>query len=385
MHFANILKDTAMMILNRKILLPFVFYFIVMMSFDGCFFDFTKHEGESTGIIDSDDPCIQYTGRFDFNNPKKVVFDWAGVSVKARFEGTSCAVRLEDHKNEYAVIVDNHAPRLLITDSLTTLYLIASALSDSVPHTIMVQKRTEPLVGRGEFLGFVLDKGRKLLSPEKRPDRRIEFIGNSITSGYGVEGESPDCHFSPQTENACMSYAGLTARSLNAEYFLISYSGRGVVRNYGDSNRISQNPMPALYDRTCFFDSTLKWNFSRWTPQAVIINLGTNDFSTQPHPDSIVFENAYARLIDRVRSLYPGVTIFCLSGPMIGEPCTGYVKEVVAEQQKTKGRYRDVFFIEINRSLMSDSDWGCDHHPNIQGMERMAEIIIPEVRLRMNW
>ncbi len=374
-----------MMRLTREMLLQLAICFIVALSFGHCSFDFTKHEPEITGIIDSDDPNIQYAGRFDFSNPKKVAFDWAGVSVKARFEGTSCSVRLADHKNEYAVIIDDHAPRLLTTDTITTLYTVASELSDSLPHTVMIQKRTEPLVGKGEFMGFVLDKGRKLLPPDKRPDRRIEFIGNSITSGFGVEGDSPDCHFSPQTENACMSYAGLTARSLNAEYFLISYSGRGVVRNYGDSNKTSPNPMPALYDRTCFFDSTLKWNFSRWIPQAVVINLGTNDFSTQPYPDSVVFQSAYTRLIDRVRSLYPGVTIFCLSGPMIGEPCTGYVKKVVEEEKKMMGRYQDVFFIEINRSVMTDADWGCDRHPNVLGMEKMAEIIIPAIRLRMNW
>lgn len=370
---------------KRELFLQLALCLTVTMLFDRCSPDLTRSEPPMTGIIDADEPCIQYVGRFDFANPKKVSFDWAGVAIKARFEGTSCSIRLNDHKNEYAVIVDGHAPRLLITDSLTTLYRIASELSDSIPHSVMIQKRTEPLVGRGEFMGFVLDKGRKLLPQDKRPDRRIEFIGNSITSGYGVEGDSSNCHFSPQTENACMSYASITARSFNAEYFLISYSGRGVVRNYGDSNRTSPDPMPALYDRTCFFDSTLKWNFSRWIPQAVVINLGTNDFSTKPYPDSIVFQSAYTRLIERVRSLYPGVTIFCLSGPMIGEPCTGYVKEVVKAQKKKMGRYQDVFFVEINRSVMTDADWGCDQHPNVLGMEKMAEIIIPAVRLRMNW
>ncbi len=371
--------------LNRKIFLQLALCVVVAMSLGRCSYDFTKHETESTGIIDSDDPNIQYVGRFDFTNPKKVAFDWAGISVRARFEGSSCSIRLDDRKNEYAVIVDNRAPRLLITDSATTLYNIASKLSDSIPHTVMIQKRTEPLVGKGEFMGFVLDRGRKLLPLDTRPDRRIEFIGNSITSGYGVEGDSADCHFSPQTENACMSYAALTARSLNAEYFLISYSGRGVVRNYGDSNKTSRDPMPVLYDRTCYFDSTLKWNFSRWTAQAVVINLGTNDFSTQPYPDSVVFQSAYRRLIERVRSQYPGVTMFCLSGPMIDEPCTRYIREVVEEQKKMMKRYQDVFFIEINRSALTDADWGCDRHPNILGMEKMAEIIIPVVRLRMNW
>ena len=199
--------DTATMIIKREIFLRLAVCFVVMLSFDACSFVPMKHEAENTGIIDSDDPDIEYVGRFDFTNPKKVAFDWAGVAISARFEGTSCSVRLDDHKNEYAVIVDNRAPRLLITDSATTLYSLASELSDSVPHAVMIQKRTEPLVGKGAFMGFVLDKGRRLLPPEKRPDRRIEFIGNSITSGYGVEGDSADCHFSPQTENACMSYA----------------------------------------------------------------------------------------------------------------------------------------------------------------------------------
>jgi len=374
-----------MMKFDRILFLQLAVCFAVTMLLERCSPGLTKNEPVITGIIDADDPRIQYVGRFDFADPKKVSFDWAGVAVKARFEGTSCSIRLDDHANEYAVIVDDHAPRLLITDTAATPYKIASGLSDSVPHTVMIQKRTEPLVGWGAFMGFVLDKGRKLLPPDKRPDRRIEFIGNSITSGYGVEGDSANCHFSPQTENACMSYASITARSFNAEYFLISYSGRGVVRNYGDSSRTSIEPMPALYDRICYYDSMLKWDFSRWVPQAVVINLGTNDFSTQPYPDSIVFQSAYARLIERVRLLYPGVTMFCLSGPMIGEPCTGYIKKVVEAQKKKMGRMQDVFFIEINKSVMSDADWGCDLHPNVLGMEKMAEIIIPAVRLRMNW
>jgi len=370
---------------NRTIFLQLALCLSISILLDRCSVDLTKHEAETNGVIDADDPNIQYVGRFDFSNPKKVIFDWAGVSIRARFEGTSCSLRLADHGNEYAVIIDDRAPQLLTTDSTQALCTAASGLSDSVPHTIIIQKRTEPLVGKAEFMGFVLDKGRKLLLTDRRPDRRIEFIGNSITSGYGVEGESPDCHFSPQTENACMSYAAITGRSLNAEYSLISYSGRGVVRNYGDSSRVSIDPMPALYDRTCYCDSRLKWNFSRWVPQAVVINLGTNDFSTQPYPDSVVFQNAYTRLIERVRVQYPGVMMFCISGPMIGEPCTTYIREVVEEQRKIRKRYQDVFFIEIKRSALTDADWGCDRHPNILGMEKMAEIIVPAVRLRMNW
>jgi hypothetical protein len=371
-----------------KVTLQTVFLFTLssaaIIQLSSCSFFVTKPEAVSTGIIDADNPDIQYIGRFDFSDPKKVVFDWAGVYICSKFTGTSCSIRLADSTDEYAIIIDEYAPRLLTIDT-SKVYKVASGLSDSVPHTIVIQKRTEPLVGAGVFMGFILDKGATLLPLPERPGRRTEFIGNSITSGYGVLGDTT-CHFSPQTEDAAMAYAAMTGRELHADYHLISYSGRGVVRNYGDKNKTSINPMPALYDRTCYFDSTMKkWDFKKWVPQAVVINLGTNDFSTQPCPDSAVFVDAYLALIDTVRSLYPGVTVFCVSGPMIGEPCTHYVREVVMEQQRREGRDKDVFFVEIPRSMMTDSDWGCDVHPNVYGADKMADVVVRMIRLRMNW
>ena len=343
-----------------------------------------KPEEESTGVIDADHPYIQYIGRFDHSDPKNVAYDWPGVYLCASFEGTSCSIRLKDTLNEYSVVVDQRAPRLLTADSLLSVYPVASGLSDSAPHTIMIQKRSETFVGKAVFSGFMLDKGCELLPAEKRPDRRIEFIGNSITCGYGVEGDSTGCHFSVETENATMSYAAMTARELHADYSLIAYSGRGVVRNYGDSNKVSVDPMPSLYGRICFSDSIKKWNYSSWIPQAVVINLGTNDFSTQPFPDKEVFQEAYLRLIRRVRTLYPGSTLFCVCGPMIGEPCWSYIREVVEQEQKGK-RDKDVFFAGIDRNVLTETDWGCDNHPNVFGMQKMTGVLVAAIKLRMNW
>ncbi len=365
-------------VLIQIILVLFIFYFNVYPN------ELKIKKVQNSGFIDADDPGIQYVGRFDFSDPKKVIFDWPGVYIVAKFEGTSCSIRLDDRKNEYAVIIDDYAPKLLRTND-STVYEVAAGLLGSIPHTIMIQKRTEPLVGKGTFMGFILDKDKKLLTPNPRPNRRIEFIGNSMTSGYGVEGKNYDCHFSIETENACMSYAAVTARALNADYSLISYSGRGVVRNYGDKNKTSINPMPSLYNRICFYDSSSRWNYNEWLPQAAVINLGTNDFSTQPFPDKKVFQTAYYQLINRVRSLYPQVTIFCICGPMIQEPCLTYIKEVVDQQQKKENRDKDVFFIEVNRNIMNESDWGCDWHPNIQGSRKIANVIVPVIKLIMNW
>jgi lysophospholipase L1-like esterase len=369
--------------MNKNFLYRLLTGFIFIVQLSSCSSVMTTQNADLSGVINADNSNIQYIGRFDFTNPLKVTYEWPGVYIHAKFEGTSCSVRLNDSTNEYAVIIDNHAPRILTTN-FSHIYKVASGLADSVPHTITITKRSESFVGKGEFLGFVLDKGRKLLPPGKRPDRRIEFIGNSITCGYGVEGADTLCHFTLQTENASMSYAAMTARFLHADYSLIAYSGRGVVRNYGDSNKTSVNPMPSLYDRIFFEDSTLKWDFNKWVPQAVVINLGTNDFSTKPFPDKDVFQNAYIQLINRVRAYYPGVTIFCVSGPMIGEPATDYINEVVVNEQK-KSRDKDVFFIPIPRGIMSATDWACDMHPSISGMIKMTDVIVPVIKAYMNW
>ena len=337
---------------------------------------------ESSGIIDADNANIQYVGRFNQSDPKRVVFDWSGVYIRAKFEGTGCSIRLNDGNNLYAVTIDDQAPFVLETDT-STVYPAAAGLTDTV-HTILIEKRTEAFIGKGEFMGFILDEGKNLNAPNSPPDRRIEFIGNSITCGYGVEGESASSPFKPETENATLSYAALVARALGADYTMVAYSGRGVVRNYGDPNKTSPDPMPALYDRTCCSDSLLIWDFSSWIPQVVVINLGTNDFSTEPHPDKTVFQEAYMDLISRIQSNYPEVTIFCVCGPMIGEPCAGYIQEV-ADQCRQNNTNKKVYYIGVSTSILTMSDRGSDWHPNVQGQQKTADVVLPVIQDIMSW
>jgi lysophospholipase L1-like esterase len=336
----------------------------------------------STGVIDADDPNIRYIGRFNRSDLKKAVFDWPGVCIGARFSGTRCSIRLKDGRNLYAVTLDDRKPRVLQTDT-STVYSLAAGLADTV-HTIFIQKRTEAFIGKGEFLGFILDENRKLAASDASPDRRIEYIGDSITCGYGVEGPNASSPFTPETENAALSYAALVGRALGADYAMVSYSGKGVVRNYGDSNKTSPDPMPGLYNRICCSDKTPVWDFTDWIPQAVVINLGTNDFSTQPHPDKSVFQEAYAQLINRVQSQYSNVTVFCVCGPMIGEPCANDIKEVV-NQCRQNNANKEVYFIAVGTGLLTSSDRGSDWHPNKQGQQKIADAILPTIRNTMHW
>lgn len=229
-----------------------------------------------------------------------------------------------------------------------------------------------------------MDEGKKLLKHDFLSERRIEFIGNSITCGYGVEGNNPNAHFAPETENASLFYAALIGRSLGADYAMISYSGKGVVRNYGDKNQTSRDPMPSLYNRMCFYDSTITWDYSKWIPQVVVINLGTNDFSTKPFPDKLVFQDTYINLIEHIQFQYPAVTIFCVSGPMIADPCGTYINEVVTQFQQI-GTNKNVHYIKVNNQIMNLSDWGSDWHPNISGHQKMADVALPVIKEKMHW
>ena len=203
---------------------------------------------EGSSHIDADDQNIEYIGRFDFSNPKSVRFDWSGVQISTRFEGTSCSMKLKDGNNDYNIFIDGRLHKIIRTTS-DTIYVLANGLPNKV-HTLLITKRTEALFGLATFEGFILDGGKEIVKPEKDSKRKIEFVGDSYFTGFGIDGD-PDCLFSRETENSYLSFGPQLARKLNADYSLVAISGSGVTKNYGDSLRTSEFPLPHYYDRTC--------------------------------------------------------------------------------------------------------------------------------------
>ena len=68
-------------------------------------------------------------------------------------------------------------------------------------------------------------------SAEALPEKplKIEFIGDSITCGYGVDDEDENHQFTTATEDVTKAYAYKTAKALDAEYSMFSASGYGIV------------------------------------------------------------------------------------------------------------------------------------------------------------
>jgi len=330
-------------------------------------------------FIGADDSNIIYMGRVDFSNPKEPRFDWPGVSITAVFEGRYCGIALEDGNNDYNVFIDGELFTVISTKRTILQYENVSGLKNGT-HTLLLTKRTEGYFGIGEFKGLYLEKGKKLLPPPETHDLNIEFIGDSITCGYGNEGESVTCASLREYQNNYLAYCAVASRELNANYSVIAISGRGVVRNYGEKTKTSEMPMPFYYDRVLQNDSKLIWDFSSWIPRIVVINLGTNDYSTKPHPDKEVFIEGYLNLIARVRTNYPDAEIFCLCGTMATPPQCKIIREVV----ETGNNSGDAKIHFVATPSFSQVECGCDWHPNTEAHKVIADKLVAEIRKFLN-
>lgn len=337
-----------------------------------------------TNLIPADHEAIRYVGRFDRSNPQEVRFDWSGVYIQFSFKGTECAVKMNDTgHNYYNVFVDDQPSKTVDVKS-DTILVIARGLKKKA-HTVQIYKRTEGSQGMGSFKGILLSEKGEMLPWQEVPTRRIEFIGNSITCGYGTEGKSKSERWSPVTENNYQSYAPIMARAFNADYHIVAHSGQGVVRNYGYKEKISPMAMPARFNRVFDEKEQPVWDFKQWKPDVVVINLGTNDFSTKPFPDKEVFKAGYEKLIQDVFSRYGDLPVFCIVGPMIDEPCYTYVKEMVQDLRFGSG-HKGVYFVGIPTYLMDpEKDLGSDSHPNYRGQRKMAAHVLPVIASVLKW
>jgi hypothetical protein len=258
--------------------------------------------------IPANNPLIEYTGRIDFTDSTKPVFAYSGVSIRACFTGTSVGAILSDYQgnNYFNVLIDGKVVDTLNVAKSKQAYILASGLENKL-HEIELFKRTELQFGKTTFEGFLVEEGTELQPIENEREHFIEYIGNSITCGYGNEGENGGT-FGPTTENHFMTYAAITSRNFNARHMAVSYSGVGVYRNYAGPAEGNSNCMSNNYTRIFFDDEQPIYSFDK-SPDIVCINLGTNDFSSGGG-DSARYVQSYFRLLDTIQTKMINLILF---------------------------------------------------------------------------
>ena len=347
-------------------------------------------------FISPADQHILYTGRISFTNPERPAWNYPGVQIIAAFEGTSLRMIAKPGSGYFMAQIDQAEPfKVAFRGERDSVVTLATALTEGI-HTVRLMYIIEGYEFYPEFWGFILDKGRYLVDGPQLPERKIEFIGNSITCGYGNEGVKKEEHFEYETENHYYSYASIAARNLDAQHWVVARSGIGAYRNYGEAKTGSpRSCMPVQYEYTGYaYDLKLrdensflseKWDFNRYQPDVICINLGTNDLSTNNY-DLTLLKQGYQKLLKLVRQHNPKSKIVFLTGSMLynqelKEACQ-LLDEITAEAQKAgdKEIYRfDMAHIDGEQFL------GNDWHPNIYQDEKMAGELTAYLRKLMNW
>ncbi|TDC85683.1 cellulose-binding protein [Micromonospora sp. KC606] len=272
-----------------------------------------------------------------------VQYSWPGVYFEGRFRGTGVGIVLNDSAADYVVQVDGTTVDTLVTPGKTTRWV--TGLSNA-EHTVRLVKRNESPWSSSEFGGFVAAPGGALLTKPAARSRQVEFIGDSLTAGYGNTSTSRDCTGDQvnRTTNTDVSYGALTARRLSADYQINAFSGRGMVRNYNGSD--PGTDYRTYYDRALLNVAGDLWNPGTWRPQLVVVYLGTNDFSTALNPgepwtaDSLVaaYRTAYSAFLQKLRTRYGTNTTIVAVG---ASPFADSVQQVVQERANAgDGRVR---------------------------------------------
>lgn len=335
-------------------------------------------------FVPFDNQCIVYVGRVSRTSPESIRFTYPGVSICTEFEGTSLKMKTNPASGAYMVEIDNlHPYRIQIgkNDSIITL---AEGLPAGV-HRVKLMYAIEGYELKPEFYGFYLDEGCRLVQAPKLPARRIEFIGDSMTCGYGVESENPKDPFTYETENHYYTYAAETARALQAQHLVVARSGIGIYRNYNGPREGNEDCMPAMYEQTLFMNPEERWNHSLFVPDVVCVNLGTNDTSTKGC-DKTRLQRAYRDFVEYLRGIYPKTKIVLLTGSMLNGEGLAIVKEAldaVAAECQSQG---DMNIYRFDMSPQTGSlGYGASYHPSRRQHQKMAFELTGYLKDLMKW
>jgi len=336
-------------------------------------------------IIKANNSNICYSGRIAMTD-STAELSWSASSIKVNFDGTNIRVILKDERsdNNYNVIIDNKVVSVLHPLQQKKEYVLASNLSPG-KHTLELFKRTEWAMGKTWFYEFELENGGKILPPPAAHKRKIEFFGNSITCGYADEDTTGKDRGTSPYENGYISYAAITARHFNAEFYNTSKSGIGIT--------VSWFPliMSEMYDRLDATDPNSKWDFSKYKPDVVVINLFQNDSwivklhdneqfkarfgAAPPTPEFII--NAYSSFVKSVRGKYPKAHIICILGSMDatreGSPWPGYIDKAVASLHDKNIMTHFIPYKKTNG------------HPSAKEQQAMADDLIGFIEKNVNW
>lgn len=326
-------------------------------------------------VVAPNNPNLLLEGRI-VNKNNVLHYCYPGTAFTIKFNGTGISAKLKANAGYYAVSVDGGGFNKFSThgyDDGVREFQLAKC-SDG-EHTVKLMLVTEAYQEFPEFHGFVLGNGAKVLKVDTKKRPKIEFIGNSITCGYGNEAQSENDHFADSTSNFAKSFAGITIKNLDAISMVVARSGIGIYKNFGDTITGSRWPMPKVYENALINDTTTKWDFSQYKPDIVVLGLGTNDLSENNY-NYEKFAVSYIAFVKQIRQHYPTAKIVLLNSPMLHYQQAQHLSDVIINSITAMRVINDSRVYTFNFQEQDDSlGYGADWHPSAKRAAEMARYL----------
>ena len=310
-------------------------------------------------------------GRSYFGDGSSLVFPWSMSGVSFRFTGTGAVVHFHPYEEAepayLCVWMDGRRQKCSVVNGNEKILIEAATgvpgMEDK-PHRVTIIRVTEGMTPvRIREIALAGNAPRPSSAPvSRRP--LIEFVGDSITCGYGVLGPAEEPGFHTFEEDATWSYAYRTAEKLHADISVAGASGKGVVSNcLGDRKDMTLRQAFRWADR-----QGRPYDFSTARiPDVVVVNAGTNDAWGGVTDDEFI--PAAMELMGEIRAVYPETPIVYCYGVMDTTKKNAIEKAVRTFSEKDP----NVCF-HFTRSMSEDArETGGGGHPNTRTSERVSD------------
>ncbi|MFD2180514.1 SGNH/GDSL hydrolase family protein [Veronia pacifica] len=233
-------------------------------------------------------PATHYAVNYEGRSVKEyatgsVLFNFPGSTMKTQFTGTHLSVNLIGRGNHFDVLIDGQLTDKIVTANgpdIQTFELFSSEETATVEVSLV--KRTENPDAMVKVVSLDHDGFLQGLW-ENKP--HILFIGDSISAGFGSESNKRDCTWNEiyETSNARLAFPYQTGEILNTSITQVSVSGLGLIRNW--SGNQPYHDLSYYADKAgAVFGGKYQFSYEDKHPDLIVIEVGTNDFSTDPQP-----------------------------------------------------------------------------------------------------
>lgn len=267
---------------------------------------------------------------------------------------------------QYAkVVVDQELLEVLQIQNGVNDYILQNAITKG-KHEIQLLKMNEPAFSNMGLLKIYEDN---FVFEEyvTTKTKKIEFYGDSITCGYGNLTDNTQS-FSMETEDGTKAYTQLCADALGFENSVVSYSGISMALSPFNSDF-------TMLDRYQTVDSSKAWDFSRYVPDVIVINIGTNDntklrtLSGNAQIDGLnqFYENLKQMVLDLKTKAPQAKFVFAYNMMLpISDGLVTCMESVKRELDKENEN--TAYLLEF-----TPEGKGADGHPSLEGHKQSAE------------